>query len=113
MRKVTERAAQALKNGYNYKSGNTAVISNGNVMNLHDNTIAIYDRIEQKLTLRDCGWQTVTTKERLNGILQAFGIQYVIYQHKGNWIIESSKLGRERSEAWQGFAVFDVSRGDL
>lgn len=114
MRKVTERAAEAMRQGYNYQSGNTVVHSNGSIMDLHGNTIAIYGDRERKLTLRDCGWRTATTKERLNGILQTFGIQYTIYQHNGNWIL--AKLNDRGlpvvNTLWQGFYVFDLSDDD-
>lgn len=105
MRKVTQKAAQAMRDGQNMVSGNTRVHSNGGVMELHGNTIAIYDSIEGKLTLRDCGWQTVTTKERLNGILSTFSSEWRIYQMAGKWYITD---GCGKREDWNGFLTLDV-----
>lgn len=111
MRKVTERAAEAMRQGYNYQSGNTVVHSNGSIMDLHGNTIAIYGDRERKLTLRDSGWRTATTKERLNGILQTFGINKGITQRAGQWyLVTYSAFDNPTSEKWAGYAVFDLSR---
>ena len=102
MRKVTEKAAQAMRDGENMTSGNTRVHSNGSVMELHGNTIAIYDRTEGVLTLRDCGWTSATTKERLNGILTAFNSKWRIYQHQGEWRYTD---GMGASHKWAGFMI--------
>ena len=105
MRKVTQKSAEAMKNGYNTRSGNTEVISDGNIMNLHGNTIAIYDRLEGKLTLRDCGWKSATTKERLNGLLSEFHSEWRIYQKDGAWYITDGMGVRKN---WDGFLVVEV-----
>ena len=78
-----------MRDGVNMVNSNTRVHSNGSVMDLHGDTIAIYDRIEGKLTLRDCGWRTNTTKERLNGIIKAFGIPSGIYQDNFEWYVKN------------------------
>lgn len=105
MRKVTLKSAEAMRDGYNTTSGNTRVHSNGNVMDLHGNTIAIYDRLEGKLTIRDCGWQTVTTKERLNGLLDVMGVDAYISQQKGHWYV-MTRSGQKYP--WGGFLTMEV-----
>lgn len=107
MRKVTEKAAEAMRHGYGMKSGNTTVHDNGNVMELHGNTIAIYDRVERLLTLRDCGWTSATTKERLNGLLDTFGVPKRIVQKGGEWFVVTAG-NVEAPEKWDGWKVFEV-----
>lgn len=104
MRKITEQAAYALRTNQRYSNNNTQVID-GNVMALHGNTIAIFDSLEGKLTIRDSGWQTNTTKERLNGILSEFNSEWRIYQQKGIWYITD---GAGKKEEWKGFLTLDV-----
>lgn len=103
MRLITRLTANALRNGEDLTISNTSV-SNG-VMNLHGNTIAIYDSIEGLLTIRDSGWRTHTTKERLNGLLSVFNIKCAIIQAKGVWYTIDANGEREE---WIGFKVFDV-----
>lgn len=68
MRKITKQAIEAFENGYNFKSRNTEVNATHHNVGyyLHDNLIAIKsgDKIEVSLA----GWNTPTTRERLNGI---------------------------------------------
>jgi hypothetical protein len=69
MRKVTQIIANALRQGINKKIGNTSTI-NGEVF-LHGNKIAKIEDGALLMTLAD--WNTQTTRERLNGIADAFG----------------------------------------
>lgn len=80
MRKTTQKALLAFVNGQNCKTGNT-VVKNGSFL-LHGNEIA--KLLNGTLVVSDCGWQTVTTKERLNAILGHFNLGY-IQQKKGVW----------------------------
>ena len=68
MRKINKEAVEAFLKGYNFKSSNTEVnVTSHNVgYYLHDNLIALKsgDKIEVSLA----GWNTNTTRERLNGI---------------------------------------------
>jgi hypothetical protein len=69
MRKVTEEIAKAFKKGINKTIGNTATLD-GAVF-LHGNKIA---KIEDGALLMSlAGWNTPTTRERLNGIAEIFG----------------------------------------
>lgn len=105
MRKVTKEAATALLKQKNYRNSNTEVHSNGQVMALHGNTIAMYDALEGTLTVRDAGWQTVTTKERINGVLEVFGINTKIVQSNHQWYILSEQGYRT---PWHGFVTLKV-----
>lgn len=109
MRQVTKKAAAAMRDGKNTVSGNTRVHSDGNVMELHGNTIAIFNRTDGLLTLRDCNWQTVTTKERLNGLLDTFETGKYITQENWNWYIKDRKNDKIKDE-WTGFIVVKVGK---
>lgn len=78
---------------------------NSAVMKLHGNTIASVDG--SQLTLNDCGWQTTTTKERLNGLLNEFNLSYRISQVKGQWYLLSTDNSFSRV-LWSGKHTFDV-----
>ena len=68
MRKITRDAARALLNGQTFNLSNTRV--EDGVLTLHGNAIA---KIEKGyLMISNAGWQTTTTKERLNGVLDVF-----------------------------------------
>ena len=70
MRKITADAIRAFRNGQTFKRGNTQVfighLQEGRLLCLHGHVIAEMDK-NGNLWLNDAGWQTVTTKERLNG----------------------------------------------
>lgn len=76
MRQITEDAIRAFRNGQRFKRGNTQVFVEGQrhktilhparILCLHGSVIAEMDN-KGDLWINDAGWQTVTTKERLNG----------------------------------------------
>lgn len=88
MRKIEQQIIQAIKNNQDLKVANSQVINytNSSDVFLHGNLIA---RIgETWMELFDCGYQTNTTKSRLNALLQAFGMDgEYIFQRKGQWFL--------------------------
>ena len=64
MRKITKEAINALFAGKNYCNDNTVV--DGGTLRLHNSAIA--EIRHDGLYIRTAGWNTTTTKERLNGI---------------------------------------------
>ena len=64
MRKITKEAINALFAGKNYCNDNTVV--DGGTLRLHNSAIA--EIRHDGLYIRTAGWNTPTTKERLNGI---------------------------------------------
>lgn len=55
---------------------------------LWDNNIATFDAKKNTLTVRDTGWKTSTTKERLNNVISSkFGYDTRIEQEKHVWYI--------------------------
>ena len=71
MKKVTEKAIGAFNDSVDFKMGNTEVeaLPNVTILKLHGNKIAYrYNDPERTLSITTCGWDTATTRERLNGI---------------------------------------------
>jgi hypothetical protein len=93
MRKIESQMIAAIKAGKDFKLDNTEVIACSNVVDvfLHGNLIA---RIgETWIQLFDGGWQTQTTKSRLNAILGSFGLPHEgIFQRKGEWFVNMNDM---------------------
>lgn len=75
MRKITTEAVNAFMNYKDYKNDNTEVIVNhyGSYLRLHGNLIAVFNNNTcpdnpNKISVSLAGWNTMTTRERLNGI---------------------------------------------
>ena len=88
MRNITKQIAQAFIEGRTAKFSNTA--STGNALTLHGNTIAT--REHGTIQISSAGWQTNTTKERLNGLLTLLGIQYGITQKDWVWYLNGTVM---------------------
>ena len=69
MRKVTQKIANAFNRGESKTIGNTC--TDGQAVYLHGNKIA--ERNESGVFMTLAGWNTTTTRERLNGIAQVLG----------------------------------------
>ena len=89
MRKIERQMNTAIANGVDFKLDNTQVVSYTNCSDvfLHGNLIA---RIgETWIELFDGGWQTVTTKSRLNAILKEHAIDgECVYQKNFKWFVD-------------------------
>jgi hypothetical protein len=89
MRKIESLMNSAIKAGKDWKSANTEVVACSNVVDvfLHGNLIA---RIgETWMELFDGGYQSNTTKSRLNAILREFGMPgECVFQKNYQWFIQ-------------------------
>lgn len=97
MRKITEKAISAFNNSVDFKMGNTEVevLPNVTILKLHGNKIAYrYNDPERTLSITTCGWNTPTTRERLNGI-------------KGVYICTKNGQMHLNGEQWDG-SLIDV-----
>ena len=102
MRKITETMAQAFAEGVAKKNGNTVVAVDSVYveMRLHGNVIAKRKHNERKVQINTCGWQSVTTKERLNGVLGYYGCGY-IQQQNWNWYwVQGTEKTAIKSGVW-------------
>lgn len=71
MRKITEESTKAFLNAEPFKKANMEVKVEPNVtiLLLHGNAIAYkYNDPKQTLSITNCGWESNTTKERLNAL---------------------------------------------
>ena len=73
-----------LKSGKCGANTRTEVWGGGVTVYLHGHAIARWQADKGVLTISNCGWETSTTKSRLNAILDAFN-QGRIYQSKFVW----------------------------
>ena len=85
MRKESVRICQAFIDGKTARAARTW--TNGTMMFLHDNPIAVWDvdaraRGKRVLHLCCCGWPSVTTKDRLNTLLRLLGLRAGYFTHK-------------------------------
>ena len=82
---------RAIINKNDWSNSNTVVEYNSNTdcstVYLHNNRIATVDHNTNALKLSSCGWQSVTTKSRLNAILQGLIVGASVYQKQFNWFL--------------------------
>ena len=71
MRKITQQIANAFKQGKSKSNGNTW--TNGKLVFLHTNQIVERDE-NGDIYMSLAGWNTPTTRERLNGIASILGL---------------------------------------
>ena len=94
MRKVTEKAVSNFLKGKTAKTANTEIRRfesgyQGDVftMRLHGNLIASREESPKMIRFTLNGYNTVTTRERLNGILEAIGKPYRFAQRNHQAVI--------------------------
>ena len=112
MRKITQQSVAAFMAAGRLSSGNMTVTTSpdpdtGNPitdMLLHGNLIARGGVMagQRRIVITDAGWQTVTTKERLNGLLSAFAPGYGLFQKDFAWYLDTPN----GTVDWNGRAVF-------
>ena len=89
-----------------FSSGNTTVVQHRNEMEvfLHGNHIATLCKISMDLRLFDGGWQSNTTKSRLNALLDEFGGGDRVIQKDFVWYLVSN-LDNSRRVFFSGMTV--------
>ena len=109
MRKIETQMNMAIKSQKNWSSGNTQVITDNGFSRvfLHGNHIAnVFDdvvdgNVKTIVQLFDGGWQTVTTKSRLNSLLFEFDTGFSVFQKNWDWFVSD----------FQGKTVKDFTDG--
>ena len=97
MRQIEAKMNQALRNFQNWSSGNTTVTSTREEMKvfLHGNHIATLNKASMTINLFDGGWQSNTTKSRLNAILNEFRYgDCSVFQKNFTWFLYDRLLSR-------------------
>ena len=91
MRKIEQQMNNAIQNNLNWQSANTSVHfneeENVSIVRLHGNKIAEVG--DTFIRLFDGGWQTNTTKSRLNAILSEHGESGdKVFQKDFDWFVQ-------------------------
>ena len=115
MRKITRESVSAFLNCKRFSSGNMSVevdsMPTSSRLYLHGNLIAAYYPGQDQVRIYDAGWQTNTTKDRLNGVLSLITILGMpapcIYQKDHVWYLSTNGGDVE----WTGGAVFQYTSG--
>ena len=94
MRKVEQQMNEAILNRKDFFKGNTSVENyitetgaREAVVKLHGNHIAT---VGDTLQICDAGWQTVTTKSRLNALCAEFAYGCYVFQKNFDWFLGDS-----------------------
>ena len=91
MRKIESQMNRAIRGQRNWTSGNTTVFTTDNGLEstvyLHGNHIATFDHVHQNLYIFDGGWQSNTTKSRLNALLDEFSYGMRVFQKNYEWFV--------------------------
>ena len=101
----------AIKKRQNFSSGNTRVATGSFFENdvyceeskvfLHGNHIATYNYANKELSLYDGGWQSNTTKSRLNALCYELATGFSVFQKNWDWYVSD----------FQGKTVKDFTNG--
>ena len=89
MRQIEKNMNSAIWSKKNWAGSNTTVITEDNISTvmLHGNHIATYYHDTKELALFDGGWQSNTTKSRLNALCQEFATGYKVFQKNWDWFV--------------------------
>ena len=97
MRKIETQMNKAIRSRKDWKSGNTRVEitydwvteKSAAIVYLHGNKIAVVD--EENVQIFDGGWQSNTTKSRLNAIIEEFIMPAAgVFQKNWEWFVRLS-----------------------
>ena len=96
MRKIERQMNEAIRTGNNFSSSNTMVKQGweGEAdVYLHGNHIATVT--DKALTLFDGGWQSNTTKSRLNALLDEFSYGMRVFQKNFEWFVSYKNVSED------------------
>ena len=99
MRKIEEQMNAAVANNSNWQSANTSVSFNKetgeSIVRLHGNKIAVIG--DDFLQIFDGGYQSVTTKSRLNALIERFcnAVTDGVFQKDYQWYVRDNKVTKD------------------
>ena len=109
MRKLEKQMNYALSNKNNWAGSNTTVTYNDSTncssVYLHGHQIATLDHSTKALKLSSCGYETVTTKSRLNAILDEVKYGCRVFQKNWNWFVG---YNNETERFFDGMILLDT-----
>ena len=108
MRLIEKQMNFALSNKANWSKSNTQVVYNESTncssVYLHGHQIATLDHNNQAVKLSSCGYQTVTTKSRLNAILDEVKDGAKVYQKNWDWFVS---FRQSKTSFFDGIVLFN------
>ena len=97
MRQIEKEMNMAIKSKTAWSKSNTCTTFDNTIENcfvyLHGNHIATYNYADKELTLFDGGWQSNTTKSRLNALLNEFIPSMRVNQKNWTWFLSDDLDG--------------------
>ena len=114
MRQIEKQMNFALSNKGNWSKDNTRVefneSTNCSTVFLHGNSIATFDHNLKAVKLSSCGWETPTTKSRLNAILQEVKPGCGIFQKRFDWFVS---FRDDVKDFWDGMILIDADHLEI
>ena len=99
----------AITHKTDWSSSNTQVSFNSNTncsqIRLHGHQIATFDHNLKAVKLSSCGYETVTTKSRLNAILEEVKYGCRVFQKQFDWFVSYND---EIASFWDGMILIDA-----
>ena len=99
----------AISNKADWSSSNTRVEYNNSTnwssIYLHGHQIATFDHNLKAVKLSSCGYETVTTKSRLNAILEEVKYGCKVFQKQFNWFVS---YNNQTASFWDGMILVDA-----
>ena len=109
MRKIERQMNFAISNKADWKGVNTKVLYNNSTncstIYLHGHQIAAVDHNLKAVKLSSCGYETTTTKSRLNAILDEFKYGCRVFQKNWNWFVS---YNNQTASFWDGMILLDA-----
>ena len=106
MRKIEQQMNRAISNRSNWAGSNTTVTyndsTNCSAVFLHGHNIATVAHATNAVKLSSCGWQTVTTKSRLNAILDEVKYGCRVFQKQFDWYLSTNN---QTVDFWDGMIL--------
>ena len=91
MRQIEKDMNHAIRNKIAWSKSNTCTTFDNTLENcfvyLHGNHIATYNYQDKELTLFDGGWQSNTTKSRLNALCNELATGFSVFQKNWDWYV--------------------------
>ena len=114
MRQIEKQMNFALSNKGNWSKSNTTVeyneSTNCSTVKLHGHSIATYDHALCAVKISSCGWETNTTKSRLNAILQEVKPGCGIFQKQFEWFVS---FRDDVKDFWDGMILIDADHLEI
>ena len=108
MRKLERQMNFAVSNKGNWSGSNTQVNYNSNTncssIYLHGHLIATFDHNLKAVKLSSCGYQTNTTKSRLNALLEEVKWGCKVFQKNWDWFVSYND---QTASFWDGMILID------